>query len=126
MRGPSMRGKLSIYACELAGTALMLFFGVAAVAFMWGAGSPVPEIPNPMLRRLVTGLLFAGGATAVVYSPLGQRSGAHINPAITFGFVATGRMNVATGAVYWIAQLAGASAAGFLLLAILGDPTPGI
>jgi aquaporin Z len=108
MRGPSMRGKLSIYACELAGTALMLFFGVAAVAFLWGAGSPVPEIPNPTLRRLVTGLLFAGGATAVVYSPLGQRSGAHINPAITLAFWSLGKIGTRDAVGYVIAQFAGA------------------
>ena len=109
MRGPSMRGKLSIYACELAGTALMLFFGVAAVAFMWGAGSPVPEIPNPTLRRLVTGLLFAGGATAVVYSQLGQRSGAHINPAITLAFWALGKIGTRDAVAYVMAQFAGAT-----------------
>ena len=108
MRGPSMRGKPLIYVCELAGTALMLFFGVAAVAFMWGAGSPVPEIPNPTLRRLVTGLLFAGGATAVVYSPLGQRSGAHINPAITLAFWSLGKIGTRDAVAYAIAQFTGA------------------
>ena len=109
MRGPSMRGKLLIYVCELAGTALMLFVGVAAVAFMWGAGSPVPEIANPLLRRLVTGLLFAGGATAVVYSPLGQRSGAHINPAITLAFWALGKIGTRDAVAYAGAQFAGAT-----------------
>ena len=108
MRGPSMRGKLLIYACELAGTALMLFVGVAAVAFMWGAGSPVPDISNPALRRLVTGLLFAGGATAVVYSPLGQRSGAHINPAITLAFWSLGKIGTRDAMAYAVAQFAGA------------------
>jgi aquaporin Z len=109
MRGPTMRGKLSVYACELAGTALMLFWGVTAVAFMWGAGSPVPEIPNAALRRLVTGLLFAGGATAVVYSPLGQRSGAHINPAITLAFWALGKIGARDLVAYVLAQFAGAT-----------------
>ena len=109
MRGPSMRGKLSVYMSELAGTALMLFCGVAAVAFMWGAGSPVPEISNPALRRLVTGLLFAGGATAVVYSPLGQRSGAHINPAITLAFWALGKIGTGDAVAYVVAQFAGAT-----------------
>jgi aquaporin Z len=103
-----MRGKLAVYACELAGTALMLFWGVAAVAFLWGAGSPVPEIDNPMWRRLATGLLFAGGATAVVYSPLGQRSGAHLNPAITLAFWSLGTIGARDAAAYVIAQFLGA------------------
>jgi aquaporin Z len=103
-----MRGKFSLYACELAGTALMLFWGVSAVALMWGAGSPVPPITNLALRRLVTGLLFAGGATAVVYSPLGQRSGAHINPAITLAFWRLGKISLRDALAYIVAQFAGA------------------
>ena len=81
-----MRRNLSVYWCELAGTAVMLFIGISAVAFMWAPGSPVPPIANAPLRRLVTGVVFAAGATAVVYSPLGQRSGpdgmmlAHLGP----------------------------------------------
>jgi hypothetical protein len=35
----------------------------------------VPVNWNPVLHRLFTDMLFAGGATAVVYSPLGQRAG---------------------------------------------------
>lgn len=103
-----MRGKLSLYVCELAGTALMLFWGVTAVALMWGAGSPVPPMENAALRRLVTGLLFAGGATAVVYSPLGQQSGAHINPAITLAFWRLGKIPGPDAAAYVVAQFIGA------------------
>jgi hypothetical protein len=87
-----MRRNLSIYACELAGTAFMLFWGVSAVALMWGSGSPPPIVPVPALRPLITGLLFAGGATAVVYSPFGKRSGAHINPAVTLAFWRLGKI----------------------------------
>jgi aquaporin Z len=103
-----MRRNLPLYACELVGTALMLFWGVSAVALMWGRGSPVPEIGNPALRRLITGLLFAGGATAVVYSPLGQRSGAHINPAITLAFWRLGKVPAHDVVGYVVAQFLGA------------------
>ncbi len=105
-----MRRNLSIYACELAGTAFMLFWGISAVALMWGSGSPVPIVPVPALRRLITGLLFAGGATAVVYSPLGKRSGAHINPAVTLAFWRLGKIPSRDAAAYIIAQIVGAIA----------------
>jgi aquaporin Z len=112
-----MRRNLPVYACELAGTALMIFWGISAVAFMWGAGSPVPEVPSPAIRRLITGMLFAAGATAVVYSPLGQRSGAHINPAVTLAFWRLGKVRGPDAAGYIAAQFAGAvigtAAAGF-------------
>src|SRR5690606_21162944 len=44
----------------------------------------------------------------------------HFNPAITAGFVATGRMPLVTGATYALAQLVGATAAGLLLLPVIG------
>jgi len=113
-----MRRNLSMYACELAGTALMLFWGISAIALMWGSGSPMPVMPVPALRRLVTGLLFAGGATAVVYSPLGKRSGAHINPAVTLAFWMLGKLPGRDVAGYIIAQvlgaIAGTAAAAFM------------
>ena len=105
-----MHPKFSLYACEFAGTALMLFIGISAVAFMWAPGSPVPAVSNPALRRLITGLLFAGGATAVVYSPLGQRSGAHINPAVTLAFWRIGKVPTKDAAWYVVAQFLGAFA----------------
>ena len=40
-----MRRNLSAYLAEFAGTALVMFFGVSAVSFMWGPGSPVPVVP---------------------------------------------------------------------------------
>ena len=111
-----MRRNLPAYASEFAGTALVLFFGVSAVSFMWGAASPVPVVPNPALRRLLTGILFAGGATAVVYSPLGQISGGHINPAVTLAFWRLGKVPTREAVLYIVAQclgaLVGAYAAG--------------
>ena len=69
-----MRRNLPAYACESVGTAITLFVGVSAVAFMWSPASSVPVVDNGMLRPFLTGIMFAGGATAVVYSPLGQIS----------------------------------------------------
>jgi aquaporin Z len=103
-----MRRNLAAYFAEFAGTALMLFLGVTAVAFMWSPGSPVPAIPVPALRRLLTGVLFAAGATAVVYSPLGQISGGHINPAVTLAFWRMGKVPGRDAVMYVVAQFAGA------------------
>jgi aquaporin Z len=103
-----MRRNLAAYASEFAGTALMLFIGVSAVSFMWGVASPVPVVSNPVLRRLLTGILFAGGATAVVYSPLGQISGGHINPAVTLAFWRIGKVPARDAVIYIMAQFVGA------------------
>jgi aquaporin Z len=99
----------------------MLFIGVSAVALMWGQGSPVPAIDPPILRRFITGLLFAAGATAVVYSPLGQRSGGHINPAVTLAFWVLGKVAGRDVVPYIVAQTLGAFAGVALAAAVCGD-----
>ena len=121
-----MRRNLPAYACELAGTALMLFIGVSAVSFMWGPGSPVPVVENGTLRRLLTGLMFAAGGTAVVYSPLGQISGGHINPAMTLAFWRLGKVPAHDAAAYVIAQFLGALAGTYAAGLAWGPLTTGI
>lgn len=121
IREPPMRRNLPVYLCEFVGTGLMLFWGITAVAFMWGANSPVPVIAIPALRRLVTGLLFAGGATAVVYSPLGQRSGGHINPAVTLAFWRLGKVAWRDVPWYIAAQIGGACAGAIAAALLWGD-----
>lgn len=116
-----MRDAMALYACEFAGTAVMLFIGVSAVAFMWAPGSPVPAIEPEILRRFVTGLLFASGATLVVYSPLGQKSGAHLNPAVTLAFWRLGKFPAKHVTPYVLAQVAGAVAGVALAGAVFGD-----
>ena len=121
-----MRRNVPVYLCEFAGTAILLFVGVSAVALMWAPGSPVPVIQTPALRRLVTGLLFAGGATAVVYSPLGQRSGAHINPAVTLAFWRIGKVPTHDAVAYVVAQMLGALAGTFLAGLVFHDLVAGV
>lgn len=104
----------------------MLFIGVSAVAFMWGPGSPVPVVPNGALRRLLTGILFAGGATAVVYSPLGQMSGGHINPAVTLAFWRLGKVSTRDAVIYVVLQFLGAFAGAYAAGVAWGHLTTGV
>jgi aquaporin Z len=104
-----MREHLPEYLAEAAGTAIMMLVGVVAIALIWSDGSAVRTmIPSPGLRRLLTGLLFATGATCVVVSPLGQRSGGHLNPAVTLAFWLKGSVRTADALFYVVAQIAGA------------------
>jgi MIP family channel proteins len=68
------------------------------------------------------GVALAQGLTiAVMVSATGAISGGHLNPAVSLGVFIGGTMNVRSLAAYWIAQLAGASAAAFTLVVLLGD-----
>ena len=99
------------YVAEFAGTFLMLLIGLSAVTVMFATSSPVVRwVPSEDVRRLITGTVFAGGATLIVYSPIGKTSGGHLNPAVTLAMRRMGKMTPRGAAGYVAAQLAGALA----------------
>lgn len=103
---------------ELLGTALLLAAGLSVVVLMWGDGGPGARLaPDEGLRRAITGFLFGTTGMAIALSPVGKASGAHINPAVTFGFWLMGKMEAGTAWVYVAAQLAGAALGCLPLLA---------
>jgi aquaporin Z len=105
-------------AAELAGTALLLLVGLSLVIFMFGSGTPMARlVPSEGLRRLITGFLFGCTGASIALSPIGRESGAHINPAVTFGFWLFRKLDARTAAEYVIAQLAGACLGCLPLLA---------
>jgi len=115
-----VRSHFPEYLSEFFGTAIMMGIGVTAITLMWSDGTVMAHlIPSEPLRRLVTGLIFAGGATLVVMSPLGQRSGGHINPAVTLAFWWKKRISSADAVAYVIAQFLGALF-GVFVVAYLG------
>ena len=71
-------------------------------------------ITNPNLRRAVIGFAMGVTAVALIYSPWGQRSGAHMNPATTLSFLRLGKIQRADAFLYVAAQFAG-GACGILL-----------
>jgi len=89
---------------ELVGT---FFLALAALA------TPAPD------TALAVGLTLA----AFVYA-IGDISGCNVNPAVTLGLVVTRRLPAAVGALYVVAQLAGAGLARTLAPAVLGAPLP--
>ena len=62
------------------------------------------------------GVAIAFGLT-VAYG-IGHISGAHLNPAVSFGVWANGRMSLKEMLIYWAAQIIGGIIAGALLLCI--------
>jgi aquaporin Z len=111
--------------------ALLGSFMISACAFTILLDSPAlslrSAIPDPFVRRVLIG--FAMGATAIllIYSPLGRRSGAHMNPAITLTFLWLNKINSRDAAAYIAAQFLG-GIGGILTIEIVagmlaGDPT---
>ena len=102
------------YVAEAIGTFALCFIGILAIS---GSGIVGAEgIAN------LASIGFAHGLTiAVMVAALGAVSGAHFNPAVTFGFVVSGRMSPLEGVRYWVSQLTGATAAGGLLVALFNS-----
>ena len=61
-----------------------------------------------------TALSFGLVLVALVYA-IGPISGCHVNPAVTLGFIASGRMKLAEGVAYLVAQFAGGIVGAYLL-----------
>lgn len=101
-------------AAEFIGTFALIFLGVLSISGVTIGGAP------PLLANLASIGLAHGLAIGLMVAALGAVSGGHFNPAVTFGFVVTGRLKPSTGIAYWIAQLAGASSAGFLIAGLFG------
>jgi len=65
------------------------------------------------------GVALAFGLTVVAMAyGVGHISGAHLNPAVSFGVFVNGRMSLKDMLLYWVAQCVGAVIAGAVLLVI--------
>src|SRR5262249_55221632 len=85
--------------------------------------SPLNEaIGNTTLRRVLIGVAMGLTAIAIIYSPFGQRSGAHLNPSVTLSFFYLGKVKGWDAAFYIVFQFAGAIAGVGLATLIVGVP----
>lgn len=106
--------------------ALLGLFMISACVFaslLEHPGSPVRQaLDDGLLRRGLMGLAMGGTAVAIIYSPWGKRSGAHINPSTTLTFFRLGKVAGPDALFYAGAQFAGAVAG--CLVAGLALPGP--
>ncbi|MFN8059155.1 MAG: aquaporin [Vicinamibacterales bacterium] len=100
-------------------------FMVSACAFsalLWHPASVVvAAVPEAFTRRVLTGLAMGLTAIAIVYSPFGQRSGAHLNPCVTVTFTRLGRVDPRDAVCYVVAQFVGGFVGVSVAAALLGD-----
>lgn len=91
--------------------ALLGLFMVSACCFGVVLGHPtspvVRRIRLPIVRRLLVGIAMGATAVALIYSPWGRRSGAHMNPATTLTFWWLGKVGGVDAAMYALAQVVG-------------------
>jgi aquaporin Z len=83
--------------------------------------SPVHRaIPNDFVRLALNGLAMGLTASGIIYSPWGARSGAHMNPAVTWTFFRLGKVKPWDALFYPIFQTLGGIAGVLLVKLALG------
>ena len=105
------------------GAALGIFMVVAgAVAVLLAAPDLplLPGIPAAPQQRVVAGIALGLTAIAIIQSPWGRRSGAHLNPAVTLTFWRLGKVKAWDAVFYTLAQVAGAAIGVQLLVLAFG------
>lgn len=106
---------------EAAGLGLFMISACLFGALVEHPGSPVRQaLSDPTARRALMGIAMGVTAAALIYSPWGQRSGAHINPAVTLTFLRLGKLTRQDAFFYATAQLLGGLVGVLLAALVLG------
>jgi MIP family channel proteins len=101
---------------EFVGTFALIFFGAGSICtdqYLHATGG----------IGLLAIALAHGLAIGLMVSAMGHISGGHFNPAVSIGLWVTKRISTVDTILYWAAQLAGATAAAFLLKVVVPEET---
>jgi aquaporin Z len=109
------------YLMEATELGLFMFSACAFTVLLYHPSSPLAQaIHDGVLRRLSMGVAMGSTAIAIVFSPLGKRSGAHFNPSVTWTFFRLGKIDACDAAFYTLFQFAGGIAGVVLASLTLG------
>jgi len=99
----------------------MVSAGLFATLLYAPGSLAVALIPNLFLRGLLMGSAMGVTAIAIIYSPWGKRSGAHLNPAVTLTFFRLKKLDPWDALFYVLAQFVGGLVGVLLVAALLGS-----
>jgi len=109
------------YVMEGALLGLFMVSACVVTAMLQIPRSPIHQaISSAVVRRVLAGTAMGLTAIALIYSPWGQRSGAHLNPSVTLAFVRLGKIKPVDAGLYLLFQFAGAAIGVFLAAIIVG------
>ncbi len=110
------------YLMEGAELGLFMISACVFTVLLFHPVSPIAQdIHNEILRRLLMGIAMGSTAIAIIFSPLGKRSGAHFNPAVTLTFLRLGKVKAFDATFFILFQFAGGIAGVLLASLLLGN-----
>ncbi len=96
------------YLAEAFGLGLFMVSACGFAVLLFHPASPVSHwVPGMLSRNLLMGLAMGLTLLLNFYGPWGQRSGAHLNPAVTLTFYRLGKVHPGDVAPYIVAQFLG-------------------
>ena len=115
------------YLIEVAALGTFMISAATMTVMLEHPESPLHGVvAEPMTRRVLMGIAMGFTAAAIIYSPWGRRSGAHMNPAVTLTFLRLGKIDGRDALAYVAAQFAGGvlgiALASFALARWIADP----
>ncbi|MFQ6026512.1 MAG: MIP/aquaporin family protein [Dehalococcoidia bacterium] len=111
---------LNALLAEATGVLVLVLVGAGTIAVSSALGGGALTSTGLVAVALSLGLTYMA-----MVAMTSRVSGGHINPAVTFSAVITGRMGVAKGVLYVAFQLAGGIAGALILMAVLTDAAQG-
>jgi aquaporin Z len=110
------------YAIEAALLGAFMASACAFTVLLEHPASPLRNaLPADWLRRALIGVAMGATAVGLIYSPWGQRSGAHFNPSVTLTFLRLGKIERRDALAYVVFQCVGAIVGVGLSRLALGD-----
>src|ERR1051325_6652137 len=79
-----------------------------------------PLLPVGTSRRWIAGMAMGLTAISLIYSPIGRRSGAHMNPIVTLTFFRLGKIRGWDAVFYAISQFIGGAVGVYVVLLMAG------
>jgi aquaporin Z len=96
------------YLMEAVGLGLFMISAVVCATILEHPSSPVRQlIADATARRVLIGVGMGLTAIAIIYSPWGAQSGAHLNPSVSLTFLRLGKIKAADALFYVLAQFVG-------------------
>ncbi len=118
----ALRAHWRLYLIEAGGLAAFMISACLFAVILEHPDSGVRQvIANTFARRALMGVAMGSTAVAIIYSPWGQQSGAHINPSVTLAFLRLGRIKSHDALFYVVAQFLGGIAGVLIAWALLGS-----
>ncbi len=124
----SFKRSWRLYIFESVELALFMISACASTVFLFDSAYPMRQIlPNVVYRRVLMGLAMGITAIFIIHSPMGKRSGAHFNPAITLTYFRLGKIDAWNAFFYVVFQflggILGVAVSALLLGKSLADPS---